>query len=903
MDSAQESWFANETDGGPSLEDFLATDPSQLPFLQELPEATEDSVRYQLFVDDWDSIEHLQELRESVLRLVDSLTAGFIWHQDPFSLTIAVPPEGDLEPHLQGEQLFGGNVSDEWFVCYLLFAITSSFNGLTACVNDNDGEFLLIEAATAIPPFLSPANSNHRVWIRFSELHLVMPGCMVDRARTPRTLGSGVISLSEGLKAVRESDGWTKADEGVQRLIRCRIEGYPEKATADMHHARCFLPLSAALVFRQSPGLVSAAVRSFCSGDPADKKHGVRMARLFPPPTAVFGTSGARSTDGRPQPATPRVVETRIAFTRYLYAQLHQAAVVPSRAFPPGWGPVGSALSPTPHSKAAHLGQKLSMGLEAAYQASAESCDRSARGDLRSAISPSAWKTFLSVLEQKGFFEGELEGSKRYREKTAMAEQFVRDSVLRVDDSEDKDASAAQRELRRCTVHEVVDRDISDVGGEHVFDSSTEEDDKEDWLEVSQADLDTLLQDYNRSGAALDVAEGRDNNNQDGDSGHDRETNNPSSRQDGVAGANDGDDDGVAAEETKRSRDSQLGFTTAVDELDDIVTGMNAFVDDSEAGLEGAEVEAVGGNVQFDVNKFMSLLNGEDLMSAIDGAAKEDAHGGLYDSEDDLLESSEEEDDDDDGLEQKTQRMPEPRGGGSARPKGTPTPPSGKRSSSLCDTPVRNSGPSDVRSGGKSHIRTKAGVRPTVAFQMQEMEGRPSEDDLNDSSADSGAKKPSVAAGGEGGTGGTTDFMREYMAAMEVELDPSAVGQSFEKVGQTISEAQLEGLQTVGPLDQNGKLAPEEWLRSDSTQPATDAAGDQPAEDIENPAEEYKPVDVDMNLVKHLLESTVSQGGLSGPASNLLRSMGLSFPSIPPGSGAGKSPTKIEDVTPSTGGV
>lgn len=152
--------------------------------------------------------------------------------------------------------------------------------------------------------------------------------------------------------------------------------------------------------------------------------------------------------------------------------------------------------------------------------------------------------------------------------------------------------------------------------------------------------------------------------------------------------------------------------------------------------------------------------------SAIDGAAKEDAHGGLYDSEDDLLESSEEEEDDDDGLEQKTQRMPEPRGGGSVRPKGTPTPPSGKRSSSLCDTPVRNSGPSDVRSGGKSHIRTKAGVRPTVAFQMQEMEGRPSEDDLNDSSADSGAKKQSVAVSGEGGTGGTTDFMREYMVSV-----------------------------------------------------------------------------------------------------------------------------------------
>lgn len=40
---------------------------------------------------------------------------------------------------------------------------------------------------------------------------------------------------------------------------------------------------------------------------------------------------------------------------------------------------------------------------------------------------------------------------------------------------------------------------------------------------------------------------------------------------------------------------------------------MNLFVADSSAGPEGVEVEAVGGDVQFDVDKFMSLLNGEDL--------------------------------------------------------------------------------------------------------------------------------------------------------------------------------------------------------------------------------------------------------------------------------------------------
>lgn len=77
------------------------------------------------------------------------------------------------------------------------------------------------------------------------------------------------------------------------------------------------------------------------------------------------------------------------------------------------------------------------------------------------------------------------------------------------------------------------------------------------------------------------------------------------------------------------------------------------------------------------------------------------------------------------------------------------------------------------------------------------------------------------------------------------------------------------------------------------------AEGDEPGEDSGVLTEDYKPVDVDMNLVKHLLESTVSQGGLSGPASNLLRSMGLNFPSVPPGgagAGAANESSKVEEL-------
>lgn len=64
MDAAEDNWFAN-SEAGPSLEDFLATDPSQLPFLQERPATPEDVVRYQIFTDDWESIDHLQQVGAS----------------------------------------------------------------------------------------------------------------------------------------------------------------------------------------------------------------------------------------------------------------------------------------------------------------------------------------------------------------------------------------------------------------------------------------------------------------------------------------------------------------------------------------------------------------------------------------------------------------------------------------------------------------------------------------------------------------------------------------------------------------------------------------------------------------------------------------------------------------------
>lgn len=61
------------------------------------------------------------------------------------------------------------------------------------------------------------------------------------------------------------------------------------------------------------------------------------------------------------------------------------------------------------------------------------------------------------------------------------------------------------------------------------------------------------------------------------------------------------------------TRDDLTGLEDTANELDDIVTGMTTFIDDSKAGPEGVEVDTIAGEVRFDVDKFMRLLNGEDL--------------------------------------------------------------------------------------------------------------------------------------------------------------------------------------------------------------------------------------------------------------------------------------------------
>lgn len=171
------------------------------------------------------------------------------------------------------------------------------------------------------------------------------------------------------------------------------------------------------------------------------------------------------------------------------------------------------------------------------------------------------------------------------------------------------------------------------------------------------------------------------------------------------------------------------------------------------------------------VRVFVTRVRRRGRRSALEDAAKEDGHDELHDSDDDLLESSEEEEeDDDDNSIQSPQRMPGPGVVKSVQPKDPSTfGSSTSTNTSACDVSSNNPVSSDGAAGGSNGSGSRtAGARPSVAFQMQEMEGRPSVDDDPPIGAESGdgAREQSGSLESKADSANTEKSIREYMVSV-----------------------------------------------------------------------------------------------------------------------------------------
>ncbi|XXH01144.1 hypothetical protein Hte_007497 [Hypoxylon texense] len=280
-------------------------------FPRKLPE---NCVEYLLFLlgnglEARSLLSDLENVRKSASRLCDKVAKGYIWQRDSFQLRLE--RDQDLV-YLRGATDYGDAVEDEWLVVYLLRELSKSFPVLWIRVFDGDGEFLLVEAANALPKWLSPEIDSNRVWIHAGKLYIL-----------PLAASSGVkrpLSLSEATNYIKSSSDDLVHSEFVEAEAFYRLEKYPGQISDSIHHSLVTIPRKLVYILHENPSVIAPAVEAFYLRD------AVAMKSL---------TSPSRDMHFPPDD----LVTVSVKFTKVLFAQLKSQQFSP----PPVWATVFEA--------------------------------------------------------------------------------------------------------------------------------------------------------------------------------------------------------------------------------------------------------------------------------------------------------------------------------------------------------------------------------------------------------------------------------------------------------------------------------------------------------------------------------------------------------------------------------
>lgn len=313
-------------------------------------EEQEHAVEYRLYPLDREIVDdRLIELKKQILEFVGiELLENdwYIWQKDVFCLHVCRTERGRgaesgrtaHEQYLWGQVRFEDNIDDEWFLVWLLREISARFGNLAVKVWDDDGEFLLIEAAYALPRWLSPEIADNRLWIVGGEFCCVPDG----RAGGERGGVAGNVSVEQAIDVLcRCRECVVEHGRKLKGPIERKIQVYPEYARESMHRAVAILPAKVGALLVKEPQLITESVRAFCNSSAKERVQG-RRNRNFPPDDMV-----------------PILVK----FNRCSYAQLY---------FAPDMAPPSEAWATQTESnecdeatcKALMLGLKICMGFE-----------------------------------------------------------------------------------------------------------------------------------------------------------------------------------------------------------------------------------------------------------------------------------------------------------------------------------------------------------------------------------------------------------------------------------------------------------------------------------------------------------------------------------------------------------
>ncbi|XP_039755299.1 protein ecdysoneless [Pararge aegeria] len=312
-------------------------------------------------------------LCDSINVIIASISKDYIWHRDEFKVYLPILTEvkNDIPFYLQSTTNFGDNIEDEWFIVYLILEITKIYKHLIVHIEDNDGDFLLIEAADHLPVWANPETTENRVFIFNQHIHLI-----------PNTVAptDAFLKLDDAIKLVKNNPEVTRASLEIEQTIIKRIGQYPKKIKESCHTAILKLPVELATILTLKPSLIAPIVNTYCNIDVLDAKQ----------------CKDIKFED---------CIDTEVKFTKYLYAMLMQSEL-----------PTYVKCNNSMKEKKSKLGLKVIC----AYRIIMSRLSK----DI---YYTTEYKKFLNSLTKNGYFKDNLEGSVEYSQLLEKAKTYFLD--------------------------------------------------------------------------------------------------------------------------------------------------------------------------------------------------------------------------------------------------------------------------------------------------------------------------------------------------------------------------------------------------------------------------------------------------------------------------------------------
>ena len=431
----------------------------------------ENVVEYKIFDIHLSDVEseksiNIEDTLFNVLSFCQSLVGDYIWQNDSFNLHVKCetlsdkPKEADQSKefqYLEGSTNFGDNIEDEWFIVYLLFSVTKQFPQLVVTMSDNDGEFLLIEAAEYLPKWLEPDTSENRVFIYQGNLNIIpLPRNPYEITVFP----VGKLTVYQALQILKTNAEKTVALPWIQDPIMKKIEEYPKKSRESFHHVLCYVPPQVKYLLEKKNSLISSAVLAFVNRDTVDMTLCQKLTHF----NSEF------------------LVPYRVRFTKCIYSQLVKQNFVPDKNVIKFFPDISCS------SYKGHLvGLQLTYGFEILCNQQSN-CNAEGIAVSNGTACGQHWQKYLNSLAKNGYFQDEIVGSCLYTQLLEKAKEYFNTTCS---NSEQSKNSISQLLADMPEPHKTP----NELKPEQFL-----PDDNENWLEVSPDELESILSQYGHTG-------------------------------------------------------------------------------------------------------------------------------------------------------------------------------------------------------------------------------------------------------------------------------------------------------------------------------------------------------------------------------------------------------------------